>query len=137
MVAKKPSWVFKQSAVVPFFVEGGKTQIVLITSLRTKKWIIPKGVIDSGMTPQASAAKEAHEEAGVIGETEDKALGEYQYKKWGGTCTVKVYPLRVVTLLDDWQEKRARERLVVGVGEAIELIHNGDVKVMMRDYFNC
>mgnify|MGYP000604135431 CR=1 FL=1 len=42
-------------------------QVLLITSLTTRRWIIPKGWRADGMTPADAAAREALEEAGVTG----------------------------------------------------------------------
>ncbi len=57
-VAKKPDWLFRQSAVVPILERNGEAMVVLITS-RSGRWGIPKGIIERELTPQASAANEA------------------------------------------------------------------------------
>jgi len=132
-MSQKPEWLYKQSAVIPYFVEDGVTKIVLITSRKRKKWIIPKGVIEYGLSPQDSAAKEAFEEAGITGVIEDRELGIYRYEKWDGICTVRVYSMRVEELLEKWEESALRNRLVVGVTEAMDLIENVDLKVMIKN----
>ena len=55
----------------------GKIQILLITSRRTKRWIIPKGWPENDMTPGESAANEAVEEAGVAGKLRERPFGVY------------------------------------------------------------
>ena len=70
-MSTKPSWLYQQSAVIPIFDD----KIVLITSRRKKRWIIPKGVIELGLAPEDSAAKEALEEAGVVGSVSPRELG--------------------------------------------------------------
>ena len=88
----KPNWIFRQSAVIPYRKENDRIEIILITSRSSKHWIFPKGIIEPNMTPESSAAKEALEEAGVIGKSSSTLISEYEYKKWGGFCNVQVYP---------------------------------------------
>jgi len=119
---KKPAWLYKQSAVIPYFKIDGVTQVILVTSSSGKKWVIPKGVIERFMSPEDSAAKEALEEAGVIGHVSSEIITEYEYKKWGGTCHVKVYLLEVSEILDVWDEMKKRERKLVEITNAISLV---------------
>jgi 8-oxo-dGTP pyrophosphatase MutT (NUDIX family) len=106
----RPRWFYAQSAVAPFRTSGDSLEVLLITSMRSRRWTIPKGVIEPGMTPAASAAKEAFEEAGVRGDVGAVSLGSYTYQKWGGTCAVQVFPMHVRELLDVWPESDARTR---------------------------
>jgi 8-oxo-dGTP pyrophosphatase MutT (NUDIX family) len=85
-------------------------EVLLITSRRRGRWIIPKGLIEPGMSPAESAAMEAFEEAGVRGRIGDQPIEEYSYKKWGGVCGVKVYLLEVDEVFDDWPEADIRRR---------------------------
>ena len=68
----RPSAVRKvigiQYAALPYRVVGGVPQILLITSRRTRRWIVPKGWPVDGLHPRDCAAMEALEEAGVCGE---------------------------------------------------------------------
>ncbi len=114
LMAKKPDWLYRQSAAIPIF--GGK--IVLVTSRGRSTWTVPKGVIERTMTPWDSAAKEALEEAGVVGQVETDAIGSYSYEKWGGECVVQVYRLHVESLLDEWEEMDQRERVCIAPNEA-------------------
>ena len=45
----------------------GELQILLVSNKRSKKWGIPKGRAEPHMSSSEIAAKEAFEEAGVIG----------------------------------------------------------------------
>ena len=56
-------------------------EVLLITSLKTQRWILPKGWPHDGMSLAASAAREAEEEAGVTGEVTPLPLGHYRYIK--------------------------------------------------------
>ncbi|MGH2414042.1 MAG: NUDIX hydrolase, partial [Microcystaceae cyanobacterium] len=88
----------EQSGVIPYRISNKKIEVLLITSRKGKHWVIPKGIIEPNMTPQTSAAQEALEEAGILGEVLPTSIGSYTYNKWGGTCRVKVFLLRVDTL---------------------------------------
>ena len=108
----RPRWFYVQSAVVPYRVASGSVEVLLITTRGGRRWTVPKGVVEPRMTAAASAAKEAYEEAGVRGDVDAPPLGVYEYEKWGGTCTVEVYAMRVTEVLDAWPESHRRRRWV-------------------------
>jgi 8-oxo-dGTP pyrophosphatase MutT (NUDIX family) len=114
---------YLQSAVIPFRIKKKRIKILLITSLKTKQWIFPKGIIEEHLTPQQSALQEAAEEAGVEGKVLNIILGEYSYVKWGGTCVVTVFPMYVTKVMNDWPEADQRKRLWVSIDEAAHLIN--------------
>ena len=118
----KPNWLYRQSAVIPYRLREGRLEIVLVTSNSSKHWIFPKGIIEPDMTPEASAAKEALEEAGVIGSPSSELISVYEYKKWGGICNVQVFPLEVTEVLSDWDESDLRERIIVNISHALLVI---------------
>lgn len=100
----------------------------MITSRGSKRWIVPKGVIDPGSTAGEAASNEAYEEAGVRGRIASAPVGEYSYEKWGGICTVKVFLLKVQTVLDEWPEKDARRREWMTVKQAAESVKEKELK---------
>ena len=61
----------RQIAVLPYRFGGadkdGPTEILLVTSRGTGRWVVPKGNPLTGLDRHTSAAVEAEEEAGVIG----------------------------------------------------------------------
>lgn len=128
---KKPDWLFRQSGVIA--VHDG--HVVLITAIKSKRWIIPKGVVEKDMSPPDSAAKEALEEAGILGIVNPNEIGRYQYNKWGGTCTVQVYVMYVEKLLEEWDEKDARTRKVVTPDQAVSMINDKDLQKIIADFF--
>jgi 8-oxo-dGTP pyrophosphatase MutT (NUDIX family) len=56
-------------------------EVLLVTTQKTKRWIIPKGWPIKGLKPAKSAAREAFEEAGVIGSVRSKGIGSFTYEK--------------------------------------------------------
>ncbi len=92
---------------------SGMSEVLLITSLGSRRWILPKGWPEREMSLADNAAREAFEEAGVIGEVSSQAVGAYPYlkeRKDGGAiaCKVEVFALKVKSQLDDWPEKGLR-----------------------------
>ena len=113
-----PAWIYCQSGVVPYRWKGEDLEVLVISSSGGKHWVVPKGVVEPGMSPAASAAAEAREEAGVEGEVGQTALGTYRYRKWGGTCKVDLYPMRVRDELPEWPESSVRRRRWLPVRKA-------------------
>ncbi len=105
-----PAYYYFQTGVIPYRLTDRGAEILLITNHKGTKWGIPKGIHEPGFSARASAAKEALEEAGVIGEVEDEVLGSYAVKKWGGTCTVTAFPMEVTCVLQRWAESYRRRR---------------------------
>lgn len=98
---------------------GARVEVLLITSRDTGRWVIPKGWPIEGLSPEASAAREAFEEAGVEGLIADNCVGVYSYEKGLGKpedpratvpCMVTVFPLQVKELVDKFPEIRERRR---------------------------
>ena len=119
----RPAYYYSQSAIIPYRYDKGKLQILLIGSSSCKHWIIPKGIIEPGLSPVRSAEKEALEEAGVKGIRNKYRLGQYHYQKWGSICTVDVFSMEVTDFLpnEQWQENH-RKRLWVSYNMAKKLI---------------
>ena len=133
MPKKKPSWLYRQSAAIPFRRHDGDLEVLLVTSVRRGRWIIPKGVVERDLTPAESARKEAWEEAGVSGEITGGPIGSYEYQKWGGTCTVSVFLLHVEDEKKDWPERKERVRRWVSFKKALKLVDDPDLcKVLKR-----
>ncbi|HYF62153.1 MAG TPA: NUDIX hydrolase [Herpetosiphonaceae bacterium] len=105
-----PAAPYDQSGAIPYRWNDGRLEVLLITSRRTGRWIIPKGMVEPGLGPALSAAEEAYEEAGVHGALAAAPLGSYAYAKQGYRWTVSVYALAVESVLERWPEMRSRRR---------------------------
>jgi phosphohistidine phosphatase len=126
-----PDWFYRQSGTIPFRVRDGAIEVLLITSLSRRRWIIPKGVVEPGLTPEQSAAHEALEEAGVRGDLA-RPLGSYKVRKWEGICTITVFPMQVTEELETWPEVKQRERRWVSVDEACRLVQKPVLRALIR-----
>jgi 8-oxo-dGTP pyrophosphatase MutT (NUDIX family) len=130
-MAGKNGYFCRQSGVIPYRLRKGNLEVLLITSRKSRNWIIPKGIIERDFTARNSAAKEALEEAGVKGGVHPKLLGVYRHRKLGKTCTVKVYPMRVTRIYKVWDETD-RDREWVSLKKAMKLVRNGELKRVMK-----
>src|SRR3954462_14456638 len=104
-----------QYAALPYRLTGRRSaEVMLVTSRETQRWIIPKGWPHKGKAPHNSAAREAFEEAGVLGVVAKRSVGSFRYEKRlknGAVtvCEVHVFPLRVSRQRKNWPEKDQRE----------------------------
>ncbi|BAY10541.1 NUDIX hydrolase [Calothrix sp. NIES-2098] len=131
-MSPKVNKVFKQSGVIPYRIQDGKIEVLLITSRDRQNWVIPKGDIPNGMSPPDSAAKEAWEEAGIIGQINTREIGTYRYRKQGKNYRVKMYLLPVEQLSEDYPEAGHRERQWLDVPNAIGLIKVTSLKRIFK-----
>ena len=112
-------------------------RVLLVTSRETRRWVIPKGWPMKGRKPHAAAAREAFEEAGVVGQVTKAAVGAYPYMKRlkNGAlipCLVRVYPLQVTQERAAWPEMGERERRWLGVEAAAEAVSEPELAELIR-----
>ena len=124
----------EQSGVIPYRIMDGQIEVMLITSSGGKRWVIPKGLIEPNMTPEDSAAKEAWEEAGVLGKVFPDLMGTYEYYKSGCTWQVDVFLLQVETVMENWPEAYKRKRQWVSIPKAIKRVDEPDLKLILGDF---
>ena len=117
-----------QSCVIPYRINNGSIELLLITSIKKQRWIFPKGFIEFNLSAFESAKKEAYEEAGVIGENETVELGAFDLKKKTRTSHVKIFSMEVTEELKDYPEKNLRKRKWFNVKDALENIENSDIR---------
>ncbi len=121
------NWI-RQAAAIPVREQA----VCLITSSGGKRWVIPKGIIDPGLTASEAALQEAWEEAGLAGVLDPEPVGSYCYDKWGGTCHVTVFRMSVTGVAEDWPERAARQRVWVGFREALARIEDEGLREILR-----
>jgi 8-oxo-dGTP pyrophosphatase MutT (NUDIX family) len=127
---------FRQCGALPIVEVDGAPQILLITSRRTLRWVIPKGWPKSGVTPDEQAAQEAFEEAGVSGRISKTALGSYSYTKrlhvfaWA-RVTVDVFPLLVDRQSLTWPESNSRTLRWFSLAQASQNVRERDLAALI------
>lgn len=123
---------FDQSGVIPYRRKNGKLEILLVTTIRKKNWIIPKGFIEYNMSAFQSAKKEAFEEAGVRGSNGTRILGSFKVKKRGSELLTKVYSMRVTAVYKDYPEKNLRKRKWFLPTDAAKKVSIPEIAKMIR-----
>lgn len=135
--AKKTARV--QYAALPYRMTGETVEILVITSLRSHRWIIPKGWPMEGFEPSACAAREALEEAGIMGEVDPRAIGSYRYEKQlkvGSSvpCKVEVFAMKVMRQRRTWDEKDARELCWLPLAQAAATVDEPDLRRLILKF---
>lgn len=131
----------KQSAAIPFRRNAAKElEILLVTSRRKGRWVLPKGTV-RGMLPHATAAREAFEEAGAIGVISQEAIGVYHQRKKTGAGDIEevpvlAFPLYVDTLLGTWPEMAMRNRQWMNVSLAAKAVNNDEIRRILEKFAN-
>ena len=114
----------------------GSLEIMLVTSRTTHRWIVPKGWPIKGMKDYDAAAREAFEEAGVVGTISTKPAGRYDYWKRLADhfvlCTVKLYLLDVQRQLPSWAEQGQRHCQWFKSEDAADLVDDPGLSSLIR-----
>ncbi len=126
-----PAAAARQYAALPYR-QTSELSILLVTSRETGRWVLPKGWPMKGKKPQTAAAREALEEAGVIGQVAKRPVGAYPYAKrlvGGGQvdCVVDVFPLEVQQQLKHWPEQHERVTRWFTPLEAANAVHEPEL----------
>lgn len=127
----------RRSATIPYRYVDGRLEILLITKSSGHGWGIPKGKIEAHLMPHVSAAKEAFEEAGVIGRSHPINVGTYPTKK--GRVSVPTFLLEVEIELSKkvWPEKEKRARLWVDADQCDEYVEDEDLLAVIKTGVRC
>jgi 8-oxo-dGTP pyrophosphatase MutT (NUDIX family) len=130
-----------QYGALPYrFTDTDGLEILLVTTRRNKRWMIPKGWPITGLKPTKSAAREAYEEAGVRGMIGAKPIGFFTYNKRlvedGITfpCAVEVFPLLVKRQEKTWPESRQRQTKWFAPGEAVSAIEEASLRALISSF---
>jgi 8-oxo-dGTP pyrophosphatase MutT (NUDIX family) len=130
--------VFTQVAALPILrSSSGALEVLLITTRDTGRWIIPKGWPMKGRKDHKAAAREAREEAGVVGRIRKRPLGRYLYGKCRrdrvDLCEVTVYPLLVERQRSQWLERGQRAFGWFSVEDAAARVQEPGLRRIIRE----
>lgn len=114
-------------------------QVLLLTSRETRRWIIPKGWPMKHRKGHSVAEREAYEEAGVCGKAEKDPIGYFSYmkkRKSGLTVPVmvRVYPLHVDQMLEDFPERESRTLEWVSCTEAALRVQEPELRSLFLSF---
>jgi len=126
----------EQVAALCWRLHKGRTQVLMVTSRDTGRWVLPKGWPMAGKPSEVAAAREAWEEAGVEGLVKTQPIGRYCYDKIRPNavplpCRVDVFPLRVQRLKAAFPEHKQRRRKWFSAAEAATLVAEADLATLL------
>jgi len=127
-----------QFAALCYRYSDDKLEICMVTSRKSKRWILPKGWPMHKQTPAQAAATEAWEEAGVTGKAIDHCLGAYSYVKPLSDnptpVVVMVYPLHVADIAAKWPEMKQRKRKWVPQRKAAKKLQEPELRRIVATF---
>jgi len=113
----------------------GSLLVMLVTTLETQRWIIPKGWPWPGEQDYTAAAEEAREEAGVLGDPKAVSIGSYTYEKRRASglvpVRVTVYLLEVREELEIWPECEQRQRAWFTPSDAAAIVQEPELRALL------
>ena len=59
-------------------------------------------------------------------------VGSYVYPKWGRTCHVTVFVMRVTEVHEAWPEKSVRQLVWVSAAEAVDRVEDPGLKEIIK-----
>lgn len=128
----------QQYGVLPWRIgRQGNLRILLITDRDGRDWGVPKGSPAQGRVPFMSAALDAFEEAGVIGDIDPRPLTDYGYSRLADdgsrlACRVTLFAMRVRGTLLQWKERNERQRRWFDAREAADRLANIELAGFIR-----
>lgn len=127
----------KKSAIIPYRHGRNGLEILLVTKSTSDEWVIPKGKIEKPLKPLISAAKEAFEEAGVLGRPHPIRVGNFRDNS--SAEPIPTFLLAVEVEIDDkdWLEKNKRERLWIDPDDAEDYIKESDLLAVIKRGVRC
>ena len=128
-----------QFGALCFRGSGKKTEVLLITSRDTGRWVIPKGWPKGLEQPMANVTREAWEEAGVTGKLGKELQGFYSYSKvmddgMSMPCVVAVYPIRVEKMAETFPERGQRRRKWFSPKKAASRVAEPELAKLLRNF---
>jgi 8-oxo-dGTP pyrophosphatase MutT (NUDIX family) len=122
--------VVDQAGGIAFRIERGTPAILVVTSKKDPShWIFPKGHIERGETPAATALRETFEEAGVEGELVGP-VGKPVAFEWNGKRFRVRYFLIEATVESPSSE--GRKKAWLSIDEAGSRLSFADLRALLR-----
>lgn len=122
------------AGAVVFRKRNNQVLYLVVSSSDGLNWVLPKGHIDPGETPEIAALRELEEEAGVVGEIV-APLSTTDFIKGGKEAAVKFFLVRETGATEStedrtvrWEEAAAAQQLLT-FAEAREALSEGAGKV--------
>ncbi|MBB4567244.1 NUDIX hydrolase [Rhizobium leucaenae] len=116
--------------------ELGTTEVLVVTSRESGRWVVPKGWPIKGKKPYEVASIEAFEEAGVSGKIKKKPFGYFTYLKQLAEgnrvpCIVQLHLLEVEKTYENFPERDQRRSEWVSFTEAASRVREPELKGLL------
>lgn len=127
-----------QFGAIPFVLHEEEPLVLMITSRTHERWIFPKGGLDASETPVEAAQREAFEEAGVKGKAVPDLSHDVQAVKVSDgksqDMLVTYFPLQFSEQLEDWPERKRRDRHWVTLSDARKIAGGPDILAALEGF---
>ena len=114
---------------VGVFAYTGSGKVVLVTSRKGESWILPKGNRAKKRSDRLQAKREAFEEAGLQGALNCK---HYDFNSFEKSKNLRIYTMRVKTILNDFPEKSERSRIVTTFDRAEKMVKQEYLEIIQE-----
>ncbi|MBO6541969.1 MAG: NUDIX hydrolase [Alphaproteobacteria bacterium] len=130
--------MLRQYGAIPFTFLKEEPLVLMITSRTHERWIFPKGAIEEAETPVDAAHREAFEEAGVRGralpDCSHDVKGVKQLPDGPRDLLVTYFPLHLTEQVDDWPERKRRDRHWVTLADARKIAGGQDILHVLQGF---
>ncbi|MGO4436865.1 NUDIX hydrolase [Rhizobium sp. RAF56] len=112
----------------------GKLRVLLVGSRRNGRWGLPKGHVEQSEGSNSAAAREAFEEAGVLGSVEEAVFGTFTYFKDTSTRRyhVTVHLLTTTSVARSFPEKAVRKTRWFSLEDAINVASQPGLRALLQ-----
>jgi len=132
----------KKVGVIPYKIIDGKISILMVTSMGTGRWVLPKGKLKKLERHKKGCLREAFEEAGVKGEILTDfpmtiVIASNEQDKTGQIILktpVIFYPMQVKKDFKIWPEKKQRRRKWISLDKALDKIKSKDISSVLKNF---
>lgn len=108
---------------------GEKRRFLIVSSSSGEHWVLPKGHLEEGETPEETALRELEEEAGVLGEILRPLTIENHYKKSGKEVVIQYFLVRGVGTVKPMEKRKVRW---LAKKTALELLSFEDARSVLQ-----
>jgi len=124
--------------IIPFATQDVAVAILFVTSQTRGRWILPKGKIEGAETHAEACHREGFEEAGIRGVLLENFPLTVCITKQTKTDLTKIpvtyYPFFVTEQVEDWPERRLRQRHWALIEDAPKVAYRDDFHGLFRHF---